>query len=229
MRLVIALSLALLSVAASPAQAPVPVEKEPRHHLKFQNSYVRVFDAVVPPGDTTLYHQHMNDYVFVMIGAATMKTQIQGGEPNDLILKDGETRYTPAPVIHRVSNVGKTGFRAIAIEVLEPSKARGAPTDKGSEYSFVLENERVRVHKLTLEPDQSTRTESAGQPEMMVAITQAEVVTTAASAISGRVGYGDRAKKKFKPGDFVWSDGPGTRSMKNSGKTRFEAITVEWK
>jgi quercetin dioxygenase-like cupin family protein len=228
MRFIIAASLALLSLGTSPSQAPVPVEKEPRHHLKFENSHVRIFDAVVPPGDTTLYHHHPNDYVFVMIGPATIKAQIEGGEPYDLILKDGETRYTPAPITHRVSNVGKTGFRAIAIEVRAPSNA-GKAIDRGSEYSLVLENERVRVERLTLEPDQSTRTESSGQPEVMVAITRGEVVTTAASAVSGTVGYGNRAKKKFSPGDFVWSDGRGTRSMKNSGKARFEAITVEWK
>jgi hypothetical protein len=33
-------------------QSPIPVLNEPRHHLKFENEYVRVFDVVVPPGDT---------------------------------------------------------------------------------------------------------------------------------------------------------------------------------
>src|SRR5262249_28741398 len=113
MRLIAAASMALILTISICAQAPVPVSKEPRHHLKFENEYVRVFDVLVPPGDTTLFHIHSNDYVFVSIGDATLKAEIPGGQPSDLIMKDGESRFTKGPITHRVRNVAKTPFRNV--------------------------------------------------------------------------------------------------------------------
>src|SRR4030095_13366709 len=93
-------------------QSPVPVLNEPRHHLKFENEYVRVFDVVVPPGDTTLFHIHSNDYAYVGIGPATLKAEVLGsGAIQDLILKDGEARFTKGPITHRVTNIASSPFR----------------------------------------------------------------------------------------------------------------------
>ena len=35
----------------------VPIDREPRHRLAYENSIVRVFDTRIAPGDTTLYHR----------------------------------------------------------------------------------------------------------------------------------------------------------------------------
>ncbi len=44
--------------------------------------------------------------MYVSIGAATLKAQVEGSsEIADLILKDGEVRYSPV-VTHRVGNIG---------------------------------------------------------------------------------------------------------------------------
>ena len=40
-------ALSLCGLLPSTVQSPVPVVNEPRHHLKFENEYVRVFDVVV--------------------------------------------------------------------------------------------------------------------------------------------------------------------------------------
>ena len=70
MKLFITALVSLLGLLPSVVQSPVPVSSEPRHHLKFENAYVRVFDVMVPPGDQTLFHTHANDYLFVSIGDA---------------------------------------------------------------------------------------------------------------------------------------------------------------
>src|ERR1044072_6927445 len=113
MKLFIAALVSLLGLLPSVVQSPVPVASEPRHHLKFENDYVRVFDVVVPPGDETLFHVHSNDYVFVSIGAANLKAEVMGNQPGDLILKDGEVRYSKATITHRVKNQAKETFRNI--------------------------------------------------------------------------------------------------------------------
>ena len=105
MRFMVAAALSLAGFFSSTAQSPVPVAGEPRHHLKFENSYVRVFDVMVPPGDATLFHIHSNDYVFVTIGDALLKAEVLGSEPADLILKNGEVRFSKGPITHRVTNM----------------------------------------------------------------------------------------------------------------------------
>ena len=42
------------SVPAAIAQ--VPVQQEPRHHLAFENEWLRVLEPQIPAGDTTLEH-----------------------------------------------------------------------------------------------------------------------------------------------------------------------------
>lgn len=52
-------SLTLLLPASAPS--PVPIEKEPRHRLTFSNQYVRLFHVLIPSGDTSLFHTHVNE------------------------------------------------------------------------------------------------------------------------------------------------------------------------
>ena len=68
-------------VVALPLQSAVPVLNEPRHHVKFENKYVRVIDASVPIGDATLFHTHSIDNVPIAISGGKLKTQLAGHFP----------------------------------------------------------------------------------------------------------------------------------------------------
>jgi quercetin dioxygenase-like cupin family protein len=230
---VAAVFLLVISVFASPPlplnrepetnQETVPVANEPRHHFKFENRFVRIFDVVVPPQDTTLYHLHAHDYLFVMIGAATLKAQLLGEQPFDLIVKDGEVRYSKAPLTHRVTNVGKVDFRNITIEVLDSPGSFGVamPLEKVPGHSLILENDRARVERLVLEPGQTTGMHSHNMSELAVAITAGHLQDESS---------GEKPRTAdAKPGDFRWHDGRRAHSLKNIGNSRFEAVTIEWK
>jgi quercetin dioxygenase-like cupin family protein len=204
-------------------QSPVPVLNEPRHHLKFENEYVRVFDVVVPPGDTTLFHIHSNDYAYVGIGPATLKAEVLGsGAIQDLILKDGEARFTKGPITHRVTNIASSPFRNITIEILKSPGAVGASTpDTSPGHSVVLENDRIRIERLILEPGQYTNVHTHNLSALSVFLTNARVEITSPAGKPETIDY--------KPGDFRWRAAPVTHSIKNIGSTRFEAIGVDWK
>lgn len=222
MKHIASIVLSLLAVLPIAAQAPVPVANEPRHHLKFENQFVRVFDVQVPPADTTLFHVHSNDYLFVSIGDATLKGELMGAQPADLIVKDGECRYSKAPITHRVTNIGKDLFRNITIEVLKsPGIAAGALTTEIRGHTLVLDNERVHVERLVIEPGKSIATHTHSRSGLGVAVSDAEIQVESPGQKPRTV--------QFKPGDFQWLDGPATHSMTNIGKTRFEAIHIEWK
>ncbi len=222
MRLIATAALSLIALFPTLAQSPVPVAKEPRHHLKFENEYVRVFDVVVPPGDATLFHLHANDYAFVSIGDATLKAEVMGGQPGDLIVKNGEARFTKGPITHRVTNVANAAFRNITIEILKSPGPVGASTpDASPGHSIVLENDRVRIERLILGPGQSTNIHTHNLSALSVFLTTSKVRIESPGAKPETIEY--------KPGDFRWRAAPVTHSIKNIGSTRFEAVGIDWK
>jgi mannose-6-phosphate isomerase-like protein (cupin superfamily) len=212
----------LLGVLPLAAQSPVPVAKEPRHHLKFENEFTRVFDVEAPSGDTTLFHTHSNDYLFVSIGDANLKAEVLGNHPGDLILKDGEVRFTKATITHRITNQSKDPFRNITIEVLKSSglspQATGAAI---SGHSAVLENDRVRVERLKLEPGEATNMHEHALPGLAVFIKGGTLMIESPGQKSQTV--------DVKSGDFRWRESKTTHKLKNVGKTRIEAVDIEWK
>ena len=222
MRLIATAALSLVGLFPSTVQSPVPVESEPRHHLKFANEYVRVFDVFVPAGDATLFHTHSNDYVFVTIGDVNLIAEAMGGEPAELNLNNGETRFTKGPITHRVTNASIFRFRNITVEILRSPGPVGASTpDTSPGHSIVLENERVRVERLILEPGQSTNMHTHNFSALSVFISAAKILVESPGQEPQAIEY--------KPGDFRWRAAPVTHSLKNIGSTRFEAVGIDLK
>ena len=58
--------------------AQVPLSKEPRHRVTFENKQLRILDVNIPPGDTSLDHRHDLDIVTVSMTSGT-NTRIQTG------------------------------------------------------------------------------------------------------------------------------------------------------
>lgn len=223
MKFLVAVLLGLLAVLPTLAQESVPIAREPRHHFKFENEYVRVYDVVVPPGDATFFHTHAVDYLFVSIGDANLKAEVLGGQPGDLILKDGDVRFTKGPITHRVTNQSQAEFRNITIEVLKSPKTGTEPPAHKliAGHTLVLDNDRVRVERLVLNPGDSTGMHSHTLSGLVVAVSAGEIEVAA----PGQKGQ----PVNFAPGDFRWREGRVTHKLTNVGKTRFEAVDIDWK
>jgi len=223
---IIALTGALVAQGAPPATFMVPATREPHHDVKLDNRYVRVLDVTVPPYDSTLIHIHENPYVYVSIGAATLKAQVLGSnEFTDLILKDGEVRYSPV-VTHRVGNIGATPFRNITIQIqgkddTPPTDTSAASAARANGSSAVLDNELIHVERLMLAPGQSTGSHGHARSNLLVAVHDGSVQVTTDGRPPVRVA--------MKAGDFDWHTGARTHAIVNAGTTPFEAIEVEWK
>ncbi|MDQ6831052.1 MAG: hypothetical protein M3081_19490 [Gemmatimonadota bacterium] len=209
--------------------AAVPVARESHHHRVLENEWVRVYDVVVAPGDSTLYHVHASDYLFVTIGAADLMAQPIGGAATPLRAADGEVRFTKATITHRVVNpAASPRFHNLTIEVLKtPSEARGvapggpapAPTAHGS--SLVLENDRVRAVRLVLDPGDSVPMHTHQRPGLAVIVHGGMLgITTPGHAVQ---------YSTSNDGDYIWNGGSRTHSLVNVGKTRFEVVEIEWK
>lgn len=202
-----------------PAQTPaVTLDHESKHHVVFSNQWVRVLDVVVPPGDSTLYHIHTNDYVFVTFGDVQLKAQAQGAEKTDLVLANGEVRITMAPITHRVLNPSVSPFHNLTIELLKSSGIALAPVGAGV---VVLDNARVRVQRIVLEPGQSTAMHEHPGPGLDVAVTSGSVRVVN--------GGGQQEQVTYVPGMYRWSEGGRRHALTNEGKGRVEMLEIEWK
>jgi oxalate decarboxylase/phosphoglucose isomerase-like protein (cupin superfamily) len=198
----------------------VPVASEPRHHFQIANDYVRVYDVVVPRGDTTLYHLHAVDYTYVAFGPATLVAQILGSDATPLVLRDGEVRFTKGPITHRVSNPGATPFHNLTIELLAHDSATSlapsppdAPTD-----SVMLDNERVRVVRRTIARG---KTVEFGSRVLGVYLSGGRVQ----SVLDRKRGE----QRDVQPATFAWFGEPGTHGVRNVGKQPLVLLTFSVK
>jgi quercetin dioxygenase-like cupin family protein len=232
-RLVAALIIIPSSLALRPAAAQTPavsLDHEAKHHLVFANAFTRVFDVIVPAGDSTLYHVHPNDYVYVTFGAVKLKAQQRDSAAtalalsdlalSDLALSDGEVRFTRATITHRVLNPSPTAFHNLTIEVLKPSgTALSAPAG-----AVVLENEKVRAVRIALDPGQSSVQHEHRGPYLEVAVTPGSVRVSDAGGTTRTVTY--------RPAEFHWHDSAAraaTHTITNIGRARVELVEIEWK
>jgi hypothetical protein len=198
----------------------VPVDQEPRHHLKLANAETRVFDVTVPQSDTTRFHIHASDYVFVTFGGASLMAQALGADPTPLVLKDGEVRFTKGPITHRVWNPSGPAFHNLTIEVLGSASnaARPLPTRSGTD-SVVLENERVRAVRVTL-PAGGQSTHQHTGPWLVVAVHAGRLADEDAASHTSLV---------LDPATFAWHAKAGRHRVRNSGSEQLELIEVEFK
>ncbi len=201
----------VLFVAALPAQAPqfVPVRNEPRHHLAFENSYVRVFRVEVAPHDSTLLHEHALDYVFVSLGPADIISAPLGKPELHMQLKDTEVHFARAKVVHVARNLSDLPFRNLTIEFLLPQgEARNLcekviPGDlgpceklppgeqKGYSITPLFETDEMRVESIRLDPGAAHTLLVSSGNSLLAALDQADIQVEAAGAPSATLRTGD--------------------------------------
>lgn len=175
----------LLSVAAlAQQQQPVPITSEPSHHLVIENQYVRVFDVTVAPKASTLVHQHDRDYIFVTLGDSDVVSARTGAQPAELVLKDGETRFTPGNFSHAAINKSEKPFHNITIELLKPAThvkscgdCRPAPLCASGPCATIDEptvSDQWIVSSVTMRPGAALKNTRPG-PVLFVAISDVDL------------------------------------------------------
>lgn len=212
---------ALLFAQAAPRS--VPVGQEPRHHVMFSNEYVRVIDAVIAPDDTTLFHTHSRDNVPVSISGGRMQTEVLGGSTTESTVQPGGAWFAKASYTHRISNVGTTTLRFIDAELVSiPSFASPLPEPIKDVpgLSLEIDNERVRVYRIRLDPGQSTGPHRHFLPGLEVVVAPSRLRVA---------GAGKQEDSDESPGQFLWRSGPFRHSIENVGDSRFVAFFIEWK
>jgi aldose sugar dehydrogenase len=206
--------------ASGPAAAPaiVPIEDEPRHQLRFQNRHVRVFDVQFPPGYQSLVHTHLHDAVIVNVDASETTARELGGDP---VVRPprtaGETsfiNYAKTPKAHRIDNTGSTPFRVVDAEI-HAGCDRFSPATEGKGQTLILENERVRVTRINIEPGETV---SLGP-------TCGLLVAVRSATLELRTKGGTRTLALPSAG-FDWRESYAPLELANVGTSAFHGVDV---
>ena len=216
---------ALACALAAQNPTPVPVSKEPRHHLVLENDKVRIYDVTVAVGDQTLLHQHDIDYVFVTLGDSDVENRVLGRPPVELKLEDGEARFAKGGFAHVAVNKAQTPFHNITIEIL-PTQPSGMelpalPLGAGMTVEPVFDQKVVRCFSFTLEPGAVMPLHEHKTDHLVVMLTDAHLK----SDVVGK-GSSDITPKR---GDPVFVRGGYSHTLTNVGSTPARFVEIEFK
>ncbi|MEO6064688.1 MAG: hypothetical protein ABIP49_02755 [Lysobacterales bacterium] len=221
------LFLAAQTAAEAPAQSDVvPVEQEPRHRLALEDQYIRLFDVRVPPGDTTLYHTHQRDSIYIPIsGTANLVTQELGKAAKPLSIKPGDVAFaehSKASFTHRVSNLGTDEFHVIDIELIATLKPTSVVGELPWGHQSILENPQVRVSRIVLAPGQFVVGDSSPARKGIT-------VVLAGTRIGIRRDPGATQRSDVVLGQIYRRAELMSQEIHNEGSDRLELISVEIK
>ncbi|MFZ3213906.1 MAG: hypothetical protein WA188_20560 [Terriglobales bacterium] len=134
----------------------LPMSQEKHHHLVLQNPYVNVYEVEIGPRDATLLHQHLHDYVSIVLGDCDLTNAVAGKPEARLMLPDTTVDHHHGMFSHIITNNSDTPCRKITIELERPqgeiseffpsinqALASGGPDSAG--MVGVLESEEMRL------------------------------------------------------------------------------------
>lgn len=204
---------------------PVPIEQEPRHKLVFENDIIRIFDTRIPAGDVSQFHIHSFDSAFVCInGGETQSEELGKPITPRPPFKVGDVWYRPhstVPLTHRVSNLGKTDFRVLDVELRQPLQESDTGMAKlPKEFVAVLENDRVRISRLTLIPGAKTPEHALTRPALYVIVQASKAVFNFPR---------ERRMTDYDPGDYFLAPAKLDRFIGNFGDKLLEVVQIELK
>lgn len=212
------LLLAILCLQAAVLSAQVQASKEPLHKIVLENTYIRMMDVWMQPGDTSLFHIHSTPSVFLIFTNTETISQTKGGEWEKDYSKAGDSWYrsfTRDTLIHRVGNADTVPFHVTDVELLsayEPTEQREALP-----FPLLYENEKVFAYQIT---DSSFKDIQIFNRGPLIA----EVVT-------GEVKYSDLTKQKRKSitaGNYLYIE-PGKTFSLTAGKDKTLLVLFEIK
>ena len=194
-------------------------EVEPAHHLVLATKYFSVRDVLAVPGTGTDWHLHDHDVVMVDLQGGDVPQQIPGIEqPKHRTIETGAIYYKPYAsnhFIHKITNVGTSDFRIIEVAFLK-DKMGIKLESLDSSWSTVIDNDRVRVSKVSIAPNTKLDAISFKGPHLFLATSD------------GSYAVGD-LKMDIKKGTPLEDSTEKPEVLTNYGDTPMELVLVELK
>lgn len=163
------------------SQTSTPMEREPHHHLVFENASFRILEPTIDPGDVTLDHEHRLDYATVCISSASTRSRVPGAEWGAIgtpciVGSASVSEYSGRQMIHRVQNVGVTPFRLILVENRQEAAWSENPPVSAPFTNTVRESRAFRVYQVSLASSRDETRHIHSRPTVVVLVSGEVVV-----------------------------------------------------
>ncbi len=232
------------------AQDWVEVAAEPDHGEIFENEQIRVYIAVIRPGEETLYHRHDKDTLYVVLeGGKNYSTTLPGTKgskyvlPKSISLKQkvkwlltrsiyGWTDLPKSvyvlmhnegnPVIHKVRGAedNPADMRMMGIEFLNPGARHGRGSAGTQSLKVDYEDNTARVFRLKFPSDLHHMKEALCFMGFVVVL-KGDIRIEASSP-----GDPELVPHDLNEGDLVWNDGGTQFTFAIPVRTEAEALIV---
>jgi quercetin dioxygenase-like cupin family protein len=182
---------------------PVQVVKEPHHHLKIENEYMRALRVSVPAGQATLLHQHDVPYLYVSIGPGDVANDVLGKPPARIQVADGQVGYSAGHFAHIARADAGIPFENVTVELLQPQgevrnlceKVGPGGTgkcDRTEDREPLIETDNVEVVSVRIQSNSPAT--KLDNPSLII---------SAKGSLVAVGGMGSR--KTLRPGEFIWA------------------------
>jgi quercetin dioxygenase-like cupin family protein len=225
--------LGLVVLAATAAGAQIPVTEEPRHHIAYANSELRILDVNIPPGDTSLDHRHEYDIATVsMSNNASTRIQSTGQawgpvRPSRPVGDATVAEYTGKTQSHRIENVGTIAYQLFAIENLRSSGWSTTAAASGGGTTLTSETRAFRLYDVRLARDLFQASHMHTVPTIAVLISGTVLSegpdTQAKANAPAPVGL----KQLTQPGQWILIPRGDTHHVVRLGTTEARIVEVE--
>ena len=104
-----------VTLGAAPRSLDPAVVNPHTIKVTLENERVRVFEAVLKPGDKEALHSHPRTVVYVIEGGR-MRNHAEDGTMTEAEITAGQTMYRE-PLTHWAENIGTTTMRLVVVEL----------------------------------------------------------------------------------------------------------------
>ena len=220
----------LASVAIVAAQ--VPVSKEPRHRVTFENQQLRILDVNIPPGDKSLDHRHDLDIATISMNTGTT-TRIQSGSqpaperPTRPLGDAGVTEYVGKAGSHSIENTGKSPYQLFAIENLKTGGWSTAAAASGLATKMTSESRAFRLYDVNLSRETSQTSHTHAVPTVAVLIAGTVMSDGPDKQAKANPGAPIGLKQLTQPGQWILVPAGDTHHMVRLGTGAARIVEIE--
>jgi hypothetical protein len=223
--------LIFLAMVASVA-AQVPLSKEPRHHMTFENKQLRILDVNIPPGDKSLDHRHELDIATISMSQGT-NARIQTGtqpaaeRPSRPLGDATLTEYAGKASSHTIENIGKSAYQLFAVENLKTSGWSTAPAASGLATKMTREARSFRLYDVSLTKDTSQTSHTHAVPTVAVLISGTVMSDGPDKQAKANPGAPIGLKQLTQPGQWILVPSGDTHHIVRLGVGDARVVEIE--
>jgi hypothetical protein len=218
--------------SAAVVAAQVPLSKEPRHRMTFENKQLRIIDVNIPAGDKSLDHRHDLDIVTVSMSNGTTTRIQSGGQPPterpSRPLGDATVaEYAGKASSHIVENVGKSPYQLFAVENLKMSGWSTGPAASGLATKMTRESRAFRLYDVTLTRETSQTSHTHAVPTIAVLIAGTVMSDGPDKQLKENPGAPIGLKQLTQPGQWILVPSGDTHHMVRLGPGEARIVEIE--